>query len=222
MEGTRHLLNAAAALGHPVRVLLASSGYVYGECDPDRPATEETPPAPIGPYAWSKWRMERVAREARQPPVTLHIARAFNHTGPGQDARFAVPSFARQIAAAERRGTEALLRVGDLTPRRDFLDVRDVARAYRLIMTHGTEGGVYNIASGTAIGMQQVLEILATLARVPVRPEPDGARLRPAEVQVSVGSAARLREATGWRPEFALERTLADTLDYWRCREEAT
>lgn len=218
VQGTRHVIDAAAGLGHPVRVLLASSGYVYGECDPERPATEETPPRPIGPYAESKWRMECAAREARQASVTLLIARAFNHTGPGQDARFAVPSFARQIAAAERRGTGALLRVGDLSPRRDLLDVRDVVRAYRLIVAHGSGGGVCNVAGGKAYSMQQVLEMLAAHARVPVRTEPDPERLRPADVRVSVGSAARLRELAGWRPRIALERTLAETLDYWRDR----
>ena len=218
--GTGHVLDAAGRLGRPVRVLLASTGLVYGECDPARPAAETDLVHPVGAYAESKWQMEQRAREQCRPPVALLIARAFNHTGPGQSPGFAVPAFARQIAAAEAGEGERVLRVGDLSPRRDFLDVRDVARAYHGIKTHGEPDQAYNIASGAARSMQEVLDLLLSLARVPVEVVQDAGRLRPADIRVSVGSAGRLRALTGWQPSIPLRQTLSDTLEYWR-RSEA-
>lgn len=213
--GTRALLAAAGRLGRPVRVFLAGTGYVYGNCDPLAPAAEESPLRPIGFYAQSKWMMERAAQEYG-PPVEIVIARAFNHTGPGQRTEFVVPAFASQIAQAERAGSDAVIRVGDLSPLRDFMDVRDVVRAYRLIVEKGEPGGVYNVASGTAHSIEEVLDLLRAQARVPVRVLPDPARLRRSEIRASVGSAGKLERLTGWRPTIPLKQTLSDTLEWWR------
>ncbi|HLV79346.1 MAG TPA: NAD-dependent epimerase/dehydratase family protein, partial [Chthonomonadaceae bacterium] len=151
--GTRHLLEAAARLSSPPRVLLVSTGYVYGDTDPQRPAREEDPLASMGccsPYTDSKLAMETLA--AKFPEMSI-VARAFAHTGPGQTPAFAVPAFARQLARIERGLDAPVLRVGNLEARRDLLDVRDVVRAYILLMRHGTPSQAYNIATGRPVPM---------------------------------------------------------------------
>jgi GDP-4-dehydro-6-deoxy-D-mannose reductase len=147
--------------------------------------------------------------------------RPFNHIGPGQSPNFAVPSFARQIAAIEAGKRPACLKVGNLRPRRDFTDVRDVVRAYRLALAEGRAGEVYNVGSGRAVSLREVVERLLRMSRVPIRVEVDSSRVRAVEARASVCDASRLRRRTGWRPLIPLEQTLADTLDYWRARVEA-
>jgi len=140
------------------------------------------------------------------------VARATNHEGPGRDDRFAIGSWTRQIAGLEAEGG-GTLRVGDLSAERDILDVRDVCRAYRLLLDRSVPAGTYNIASGRTVTMEHVVEQLVSLARVPVQVERDESRVRPADVPRLSGDPARLRAATGWSPEIPLERTLADTLE---------
>jgi GDP-4-dehydro-6-deoxy-D-mannose reductase len=144
------------------------------------------------------------------------IARSFSHTGPGQDARFVYPSFAGQIAAAERAGGEACLHVGDLSPVRDFLDVRDVVRAYRVLMARGESGAIYNVCSGRPLTIRGGLEILLQAARRPIAVHPDPQRMRPADIPYLVGDGGRLRAATGWRPEIRIEDTLRELLEQAR------
>lgn len=217
VDATLNLLSAAASLGRPVRVLLASSGYVYGECAGGEPTREDGALHPIGPYAESKAEMERQARAGDWGMgVAIVIARAFNHTGPRQTPAFAVPAFARQLAAIEAGLAEPVLRVGNLASRRDIGDVRDVVRAYALLADEGQHGEVFNICTGRAEAMNDVLERLVGLCRVPVRVTPDPERMRPLDLQVSVGSPCKLKSRTGWTPTYPLDRTLGDTLDWWR------
>jgi GDP-4-dehydro-6-deoxy-D-mannose reductase len=150
----------------------------------------------------------------------LHVvlARSFNHTGPGQSDRFVLPGFARQIAAAEAGEQEPVLRVGNIDVRRDFLDVRDVVRAYMLLLENGAASQAYNVCRGEAFRIRDLLDALLAQARVPLRVEADPARWRPADLPVLCGDPARLCERTGWRPEIPLADTWRDLLDDWRHR----
>lgn len=214
VEGTRHVIAAARGVLAPQHVLFAGTGYVYGPCDPARPAREEDPlpePGCYGVYAASKQVAEDVVRES-QGAV---ISRAFNHTGPGQTTAFSIPAFAAQIVQIER-GQQTELHVGNLEALRDFLDVRDVVRAYRLLLEHAGGGETYNVCSGRAWRMQDILDQLRALARVSVTVQQDPARMRPSDIDVSVGDHCRLTSLTGWQPQIPLEQTLRETLDWWR------
>lgn len=216
VEGTRNVLEAAARLSPFPRVLVVSTGYVYGETDPQRPARETDPIGPLwkyGPYTDSKIEMESVARSYRG--FTL-IVRPFAHTGPEQQSRFAIPSFARQLARIERGLDPPEIPVGNLDVQRDLLDVRDVVRAYQLLMRHGSPGEIYNVALGRPTRMAEALDCLRALCDLPTRVRVDAERLRPADILCSTGDAFALRARTGWQPRYTLQDTLRDTLNYWR------
>lgn len=197
-----------------VRLLFVSSAEVYGVQPPDAmPLEESRAPNPSNPYAASKAAAEAlVLGEVRSFGVDAVITRAFNHVGPGQNGRFMVPAFAAQLAAIAR-GAQPLLLVGNLTPRRDFLDVRDVVDAYAEAAVRGRSGEIYNVCSGTAISVREILGELIRIAHVPVEVREDPARMRPADVPVLYGSNAKLREATGWSARIALRKTLQDVYD---------
>lgn len=201
------------------RVLLISSADVYGPVQADRqPITEELPPQPRSPYGVSKQAAEALGLQYhRAHGLDVVVVRPFNHLGPGQSPSFAAPAFAAQIAAAELAGG-GRLQHGDLSARRDLTDVRDVVRAYRLLARQGEPGEVYNVCSGVAVAMSDVLDLLLAEARVPVSRALDPARLRPVELPVLQGSHRKLTEATGWEPSIPLARTLADVLDDARQR----
>ncbi|HLK59636.1 MAG TPA: sigma-70 family RNA polymerase sigma factor [Chthonomonadaceae bacterium] len=222
VEGTRHLLDAAANLNPFPRVLLAGTGYVYGNTDPARPAREEDPVGPLwrfGAYTDSKIEMESVAKGYRALAI---IARAFSHTGPGQMPTYALPAFARQIARIERGLEPPAIRVGNLEAQRDLLDVRDVVRAYSALMQQGTPGEVYNVATGQPHRMRDTLDMLRALSSTPTEVEVDPERLRPADIACSTGDTLKMWGTTGWKPRIPLETTLRDTLDYWREQTERT
>lgn len=205
--GTVNVLEAAP---EGTRILIASTGEVYGR-SARLPATESTPVNPISPYAASKAAAE-LARGERDVVVT----RAFNMEGPGRDERFAVGSWARQIALCEQDGG-GTVRVGDLTAKRSIVDVRDACRAHVALLDPAVPAGVYNIASGRPpVAMKEVLGELIGLARCEIQVEHDSARLRPADIPELWGDPSKLRAATGWEAEIPLEQTLAETLDYAR------
>jgi GDP-4-dehydro-6-deoxy-D-mannose reductase len=222
-EGTLHVLLAAEAAGAP-RVLVVGSAEEYGIVDPSAlPLVETFPLRPVTPYGASKVAAEVVGLQAflgRGLPVVL--ARPFNHLGPGQSDRLVASTLAHQVARNEREGTDVVL-AGDLTPRRDFTDVRDVVRAYRLLVTEGQPGEAYNVCSGVDVPVSEVADALIAQARRPMRVELDPSRLRPVELPALRGDPGKLRAATGWTPEIPLERTLSDLLAWWRQRvaEEA-
>jgi GDP-4-dehydro-6-deoxy-D-mannose reductase len=217
-EGTLNVL-AACGAASTGRVLVVSSSDVYGPVTPDElPLTEESPLRPATPYAASKAAAEQVAVQAYLGyGVEAIRVRAFNHTGPGQDPRFVAPALAARVAEAEARD-RAVIPVGDLTARREFTDVRDVVRAYRLLIEHGRGGEVYNVCSGRDIPISELAEMLLAHARRPLRLETDPALLRPVEVPALRGSAARLNALTGWQPTFPLEDTVAGLLEEARTR----
>jgi GDP-4-dehydro-6-deoxy-D-mannose reductase len=209
--GTVNVLEAVRRGRPDARVLAVSTGEVYGNAE-RLPTPEEAPVTPLSPYAASKAAAEVACTQARLTGLDVVVARAFQHEGPGRDERFAIGSWTRQLAELELAGG-GVLRVGNLDVERDITDVRDVCRAYRLLLERSVEPGVYNVATGLAIRLARVIDVLIDLARVPVTVEQDPDRLRPADVPVQCGDASRLREATGWKPEIPLEQTLADTLE---------
>jgi GDP-4-dehydro-6-deoxy-D-mannose reductase len=222
LSGTLHLLEAVRRHAPRARVLVACSGEEYGV--PQRlPVDEEHPLRPRNPYAVSKASADLAAGFYTESHG-LHIvrARAFNHAGPGQSATYVVANFARQIAAAEAasagRGFE--LQTGNLDVRRDFTDVRDVVRAYWIALEEAGPG-VYNVCSGKSVGVGEILAALADETELEVNAKVDPALLRENEVMEIVGSHDRLTEATGWRPEIPLDRTLRDALAWWRQRAPA-
>jgi GDP-4-dehydro-6-deoxy-D-mannose reductase len=208
--GTVNVLEAVRATAPDARVLVASTGEVYGRAE-KTPTPEEARVAPISPYSASKAAAELACAQARRDGLDVVVARAFQHEGPGRDERFAVGSWTEQLARLEEAGGGKLA-VGDLSARRDILDVRDVSRAYRALLEPSVPGDTYNIASGRAVSMEDVLTMLLEMARCPVEVERDPERIRPAEIPLVVGDPSKLTAATGWAPTIPLEQTLADTL----------
>jgi len=213
--GTARLLEAVRAVREagagPIRTLVVSSAEVYGIHPPERmPLDESTPLRPDNPYAASKAAAEAFALAwARSYDLDVVVARPFNHIGPGQDERFVVATFAHQLAAIAAGGPP-IMHVGNLSAERDFLDVRDVCAAYAALLAYGRGGEVYNICSGQAVRIQEVLRQLITIAHVPVEVREDPERMRPSDLPILVGYVSKLRAATGWAPHYSLAATLRD------------
>jgi len=214
-EGTLNVLQACR--DRPVRVLVISSADIYGKVTlAELPLTEDSPLRPVSPYAASKVAADQLALQAWLGFGLETIrARAFNHLGPGQTNRFVAPALAERVATCELDGTEVVT-VGNLTPRRDFTDVRDVVRAYRLLITDGEPGEAYNVCSGIDLPISDLADRLVHLADRPVRLETDPSLQRPVDVPVLRGDAGKLHKITGWSPEISLDQTLHDLLDEWR------
>lgn len=209
--GTHHLLEAAREARLECRVLVTGSALVYRSSL--EPLTEASPTAPATPYGVSKLAQEMVAQAS---PLPVLITRSFNHAGPGQYASYVTSTFARQVAEIEAGRADPVLRVGNLDSIRDITDVRDVARAYALLMDRGVPHRPYNVCSGRGHRIGDLLERLLSMARVGIRVERDPGRLRPSDTPVVVGSHDRLTRDTGWQPEIPVEQTLADLLEFWR------
>ncbi|MEA3075623.1 MAG: GDP-4-dehydro-6-deoxy-D-mannose reductase [Actinomycetota bacterium] len=217
--GTVHVLDAARRLASPPRVLVVSSAEVYGTVRPDQlPLTEDTPVSPVSPYAASKVAAEVAARQAFLGyGLPVVVARPFNHIGPGQSPTFVVSALARRIVEAERSGA-TVLEMGNPTPRRDLTDVRDVVRAYRLMVERAEPGETYNVCTGDDVVIGDLARRLIELSGVDLELNAGTVELRPIDVPVLRGDGSRLTAATGWRPEIPLDQTLADVLAYWRAQ----
>lgn len=215
-----NLLDACRELAAPPRILVVGSGEEYGLVRPDEmPIREDQPFRPMNPYAVSKVAQDLLGWQYfHSYGLPIVRVRPFNHHGPGQSDRFVIAAFARQVAEVEAGLLPPIVRVGNLDARRDFLDVRDVVRAYRLALVQGTPGEVYNIASGVGIRIGAALDALLALATLPIATELDPTRLRPSDVPVLVADSSRLRAATGWQPAIPFEQSLRDTLNWWRER----
>ncbi|MYN64471.1 MAG: NAD-dependent epimerase/dehydratase family protein [Acidobacteria bacterium] len=212
--GTEHLLAAIERAAPSARVLIPGSALVYR---PGRGAlAEDADIGPASPYGLSKLAQEMLAARYAAEGLGVIRTRSFTHIGPGQNPSYAASSFARQIARVEAGLAEPALRVGDLDPRRDLLDVRDTVRAYRDLMERGTPGAVYNVCSGTAHPMREVLDRLVSLTAIPIEVRVDPARLRPSDYPVLCGDRTRITADVGWAPRIPLSETLRDLLDHWR------
>jgi GDP-4-dehydro-6-deoxy-D-mannose reductase len=215
--GTCYVLDALRELAPTCRVVVVTSAQVYQVSDD--PIDEEAPQVPPSPYGLSKLAQDQLAlRAAHEDGLDVVVARPFNHTGPGQRPAFSVPGFARQVARIEAGLAPPTLRVGNLDARRDITDVRDVVDAYVLLMESAPAGRPYNICSGRAWRIGDLLEELLNRSHVAIQVEVDKERLRPNDVAVVQGDATRMRAELGWAPRIPVERTLSDTLVWWRQR----
>ncbi len=213
VEGTMNVLDASRAAGAS-RVLVVGSAEEYGKVSPDEvPLSESTPLRPTTPYGASKAAAGLFAVQAwlAHGLETVRV-RPFNHTGPGQAPIFLAPALAQRILDAIAAGHDAIP-IGNLEPVRELLDVRDVVRAYRLLMERGVPGEAYNVATGHGHSVREIAETLLALAERPLRLEVDPALVRPVEVARLVGDPSKLERATGWQPEHALTSTLRAVFD---------
>jgi GDP-4-dehydro-6-deoxy-D-mannose reductase len=217
-EGTLNVLEAARRAGVE-RVLAVASADVYGVVtEAELPLDEHAPLRPTSPYAASKVAADALAHQAfLGHGLGVIRVRPFNHLGPGQSEQFVAPALAARIVRAEQAGADAIT-VGNLTARRDFTDVRDIVRAYRLLIEQGSAGEVYNVCSGRDVSIQHLADLLVGQARRPIALEPDPELMRPADLPVLRGDASKLARATGWAPQIPLEQTLADLLGDLRSR----
>jgi GDP-4-dehydro-6-deoxy-D-mannose reductase len=215
---TANLLEAVRAEAPDAVVVSVGSGEEYGPPE-TVPTTEDAPLRPQNPYAVSKASSGLLARfYADAHSLRVIHARAFNHAGPGQEPIYAIASFARQLAGGLDAGDDPVrIETGSPDTRRDFTDVRDIVRAYRLLAERG-EPGVYNVCSGVSRSARELVAALGAVAGVTVQHDVDPAKVRAHEVQEIRGSAERLHAATGWAPQIPLERTLADTIASWRAQ----
>lgn len=236
VEGTRNLFREVERLSPGTRVMAVSSADIYGSTGLTTGGQGASTPLselpleearPRNLYAQTKWEMERVIEE-HFADMAIRV-RPFPHIGPGQALGYVTADFASQVAAIESGRQKPILRVGNLEAKRDFTDVRDVVRAYRLLMEKGVYGeacsaaerergvcGVYHVASGKAVSIQDVLDRLLALSEADVKVEQDPKLMRPSDVPVLVGDAAKLKQATGWQPTISLDTSLKGILDYWR------
>lgn len=216
IEMTLNVLEAARTEAPGAAIVLAGSGQAYGEPGA-MPVTEDSRLEPRNPYAVSKAACDMLGHQyATAHGLRVVRLRPFNHAGPGQSDDYVLSTLARQVAEAEAAGRDAVLRTGDVTSQRDFTDVRDVVRAY--LLAASLEPGAYNVCSGRCVSIAELIDLLREQARVDVRQEDDPERMRPNEPPALQGSHARLMAAAGWEPRLPLERTVRDTLDWWRER----
>ena len=200
------------------RVLITSSAEVYGYVKPeDLPINESTPLRPGNPYSVTKIAQDFLGLQyALSYNMPIIRVRPFNHVGPRQAPGFVVSDFAKQIADIEKGNKEAVVKVGNLEAKRDFTDVRDMVKAYAFLMEKGEAGEIYNIGSGTSHKIQEILDMLISYSSVEIKTETDPVRLRPSDIPEIVSDNTKITHVTGWKPEIPLEKTLKDTLDYWR------
>jgi GDP-4-dehydro-6-deoxy-D-mannose reductase len=218
VRGQLNLTLACIAADIKPRFVIAGSAEIYGAVK-TVPITEDAPLVPNSPYSVSKAAQDMLGYQYHiSHGIPFLRARAFNHFGPGQSDRFVAPAFAMQVARIEAGLQEPVMRVGDLSAKRDFTDVRDVVRAYKLLIDRGEAGEAYNIASGQARSIRDVLDILLSLTSAKIDVQLDPARLRPSAIPVLEGDITRIRQATGWTPQIPFETTLHDLLEDCRRR----
>jgi GDP-4-dehydro-6-deoxy-D-mannose reductase len=219
-EGTYRVLTALRDLAPEAAAVAVTSAEVYGAVpSAEMPVRESQPLRPRTPYGASKAAADLAAAQAADGwGLRVVRARPFNHVGPGQRAGFVAPDFASQVAAVESGAARPEIRVGNLSGRRDFTDVRDVARGYRDALDSGIPGRAYNLCSGRSFPIGEILEFFVGRARVPIRVVEDPARLRPVDVPEFRGDPSRARDDLGWSPRIPLEQSLQEVLEEWRAR----
>jgi GDP-4-dehydro-6-deoxy-D-mannose reductase len=221
--GTLSLFESLLELDIKPRVIIASTSAVYGSGLGKRPISETFPLHPVTDYAASKASQELVARRfylAYGIPVI--ITRTFNLIGPGQPTELACSAFARQIALDENLQAPDPIRTGNLSAKRDFLDVRDAVKSYAVLARQGTPGAIYNVCSGRAVSLQTCLDLLLGLASKPLVTELDQTKIQHNDIPIQVGNAGLIRRTFGWQPKIPLQQSLQDLLNDWRVRVKSS
>ena len=216
--GTLNILEAVRNMPFSPRILVAGTSEEYGAVmSSELPIKETTPLRPASPYAVSKVTQEMLALQyARSYGHDVIVTRAFNHEGPRRGHVFVTSNFAKQVAEMEKGLRPAVLKVGNLEAQRDYTDVRDMVQAYQLAISNPYVKGVYNIASGKAHKIQEVVDLLQEFSTINFTVEQDPSRMRPSDIPILLGDSTRFREVTGWEPKIPFEVTMKDTLWYWR------
>ncbi|HEY0735617.1 MAG TPA: GDP-mannose 4,6-dehydratase [Herpetosiphonaceae bacterium] len=220
VEGTINVLEAARLHCPAARIHIAGTSAEYGWVSPEEvPIPETHLLRPASPYGVSKVAAELTGLQYHDSyGMHIVVTRSFNHVGPRQGDRCSIQTFCRQMAAIEAGQQEPVIAVGNLEPRRDFTHTSDVARALWLLLDRGQPGQVYNLCSGTATRIGDIVEIVRQQGRVPVEIRVDPARLRPSDEPLLMGDNSKLRTATGWQPEISMSQIVSELLDYWRAR----
>lgn len=218
--GSANIFQASISLLRPARVLNVSTGQVYGSRGEGSAIFDENAPVRPGtPYATSKAMVELLAHQfVESNGAWIVTARSFNHVGPGQSTEFVLSNFARQFALIEAGQSPPLLRVGNLDVERDFTDVRDVVRAYQLLLKKGKPGSAYNVCSGHPHRIASAVSILQAITSIRVDVKVDSDKLRSTDLRSVCGDPSKLKAETGWEPTISFEDSLRDLLDYWRQR----
>ncbi|WP_312447521.1 GDP-mannose 4,6-dehydratase [Lacrimispora sp.] len=218
IKGSLNVLNGIFELDYKPRILLIGSGEEYGRVkESEIPIIEDNAVRPGNLYAVTKVCQNMIGSiYAQAYGMQIMMVRAFNHIGPNQTPQFVVSDFCKQIAEIENGSQEPVVRVGNLGARRDFTDVRDIVRAYVLLIEKGVPGELYNVGSGQAVSIREILDKIIQFSDTPVSVEIDPAKMRPVDVHVIEADITKLKKCTGWFPVIPLETTLKETLDYWR------
>jgi len=216
---TLNIFTSVLSLKLNPRILIVGSSEEYGECSiEDMPLKETSPLRPTNPYAVSKVAQDFLAYQyAKTGKINIVRVRSFSHTGPGQTPKFVCPNFTKQVAEIELELKEPLIKVGNLKPKRDFLDVRDVVRAYHLALKKGISGEVYNIASGKPHSIREILKICLSFSSKKIRVEAAPELFRPVDIPFLQGDSSLFRKITNWKPLIPFKQTLYDLYHYWIC-----
>jgi len=218
IKGCLNLLNAVKSLDYSPRTLLIGSGEEYGRIHLDEtPVHEEVLPRPGNIYAVTKVCQSMIGQiYADAYHLDIIMVRAFNHIGPSQSSQFVVSDFCRQVAEIEKGLKEPILKVGNLHAKRDFTDVRDVVRAYCLLMEKGKSGELYNVGSGSALEISEILNLILSMSDKAITVTVDANKLRPIDIPIIQADITKLQAVTGWEPTIPINRTVTDTLNFWR------
>ncbi|GFP20395.1 GDP-4-dehydro-6-deoxy-D-mannose reductase, partial [Candidatus Hakubella thermalkaliphila] len=218
--GQLNLLESLLKSQVEASVLITASGEVYGKVSPEQvPITEDYSLRPDSPYAVSKAAQDLLGYQYYSAyKMRILRTRSFNHTGPGQSPAFVCSDLARQIAQIEAGRHRPVIQVGNLEPKRDFTDVRDVVRAYIELIRKGRPEQPYNVCSGRAYAIGEILEMLLAMSEKRIEVEVTQDRFRPSDLPILLGDNRRIREDTGWSPAISMEKSLRDLLDYWRAK----
>lgn len=218
IKGSINVMDAVRELFYKPRILLIGSGEEYGHIRPEEtPIMEDNTLRPGNIYAATKACQNMIGSiYSKAYDMDLMMVRAFNHVGPGQAPLFVVSDFCKQVAEIEKGLREPVIMVGNLAAKRDFTDVRDVVRAYVKLVKEGKAGETYNVGSGNAQEIRQILEKVVAMSDMEIRVETDPNKIRPVDVPIIEADITKLNDLTGWKPEIPVEQTIRETLDYWR------
>lgn len=222
IKGGVNVLDAVRELYYKPRILMIGSGEEYGHILPgETPILENNRLNPGNIYAATKACQNMIGSiYSKAYDMEVVLVRAFNHIGPGQSSIFVVSDFCRQVAEIEKGLREPVMHVGNLSAKRDFTDVRDVVRAYALLVQHGEKGETYNVGRGRAVEIREILDKIISFSDCEIKVEIDPAKIRPVDVPIIEADITKLRQATGWQAEVSLEETIEEVLNYWRERTD--